>query len=292
MAEATKAATTDEAPKHPGIEAAFLAAQRVMENPKKSHEATVPIKAGGSYKYKYASLDDTMLAAKTALNGQGISLRQPMICGDGVVGIKTLLTHPDSGEQMDLGELFMADPGDPQKLGGILTYLRRYALGACGLVAEEDTDAGGVGAGATTAQAQQAARASGTSTGKGSDAKPISEAQNKLIMVLMKKAGGTPEKLKATIQDVTGKASSKDMTTKDASVVIERIQAIGRGDALWMEPEAADGTTAADPSVLTEEDKTHEAFLAAEAAARRAASGGPDQDGDHEPQAADDQPPY
>ena len=125
------------------LQEALVEAQKEMVNPKRSKTAKVEgkTKDGTPYKmtYSYATLDDTMDAALKALNKHGIALLQPMVTlDDGRIGVRTIILG--YGEQIDLGVVASRANDDPQKNGSILTYYRRYGLGALGLVAEDDDD--------------------------------------------------------------------------------------------------------------------------------------------------------
>ena len=124
MAESSKTTLAD----------AFLAAQKVMEPPKRT--ATNP-----HFKSSFAPLDECIRVAKTALNGEGIAFMQPCVStDDGRIGVQTVISG--HGEKADLGTLLGTPPADPQKVGSWLTYFRRYALcAALGLAAEDDDDA-------------------------------------------------------------------------------------------------------------------------------------------------------
>ena len=119
--------------------AAFVEVQKIMENPAKTHIADA-----GSYKYKYAGLDDSMACVKAALNANDITVTQPTLTDEaGRVGVKTVLTYK-TGEMWDLGTLMMKVSDDPQKVGSALSYMRRYCLtSGVGQVAEEDDDGAG-----------------------------------------------------------------------------------------------------------------------------------------------------
>jgi hypothetical protein len=124
---------------HKTFDEAYLAAQMEMQNPAKSHTAKVPTRNGGEFSYNYASLEDTLAEVKPVLNKHGIALVMPCVSDESVVG--TGLQLRGYGTVVDLGTLVLPTNPDPQKVGATETYLRRYILGALGIVAEEDTDA-------------------------------------------------------------------------------------------------------------------------------------------------------
>lgn len=88
---------------------------------------------------KYADLGAVIDAIKPALIKQSLFFVQCPEPSQGGVTITTILCHA-SGEQMDLGKLFVpADKNDAQKYGSALSYARRYALmTAFGVPAEDD----------------------------------------------------------------------------------------------------------------------------------------------------------
>jgi hypothetical protein len=94
------------------------------------------------FKNKYASLDSVLDSITPALCENGLVLTQPTEVVEGVTYLKTILIH-SSGETLE-SSIALPSVTDPQKLGGILTYYRRY--GVCGLLAitaDEDSDGNG-----------------------------------------------------------------------------------------------------------------------------------------------------
>lgn len=167
------------------LQEALVAAQQEMVNPKRSKTAKVKgkTKDGTPYEmsYDYATLDDTVSAALFALNKHGIALLQPMVTlDDGRIGVRTvILGH---GEELDLGTIASRANDDPQKNGSILTYYRRYGLGALGLVAEADDDG---------------------SRGRIHDAPPEADSTKAELgrLVALAKVNGTNEAMKAWFTD-------------------------------------------------------------------------------------------
>jgi hypothetical protein len=201
-------------PESTTLAAALLGVQRELKNPTKSHTAKVPIKGGGSYSYQYASLDDTLAELLPTLNAAGITLLQPMVSDQYTVGVRTILQG--FGEEMDLGTLVMPTNPDPQKVGAIITYMRRYALGSLGLVAEDDTDGAGIG---------NDSAPSGTTHGTGNPA-IASEAQIKAVWGKSKALGMSEAALVAAIKrDTEGRADHPDRLTKpDATMMLDKMQ--------------------------------------------------------------------
>jgi len=103
----------------------------------RSREVTVQTKTGGSYKFKYATLDTILESVRKPLSDNGLAICQ--LIDDGA--LVTLLLH-ESGATLEGRVLLPNSPGDTvQQLGSAITYLRRYALqAALGIAAEEDDD--------------------------------------------------------------------------------------------------------------------------------------------------------
>jgi len=90
------------------------------------------------FKSKYASLSDILNVIRQPLADNGLSFVQ---FPSGKYGLDTMLLHT-SGEW--LSESYEMEPTkhDPQGAGSVITYQRRYALGAIlGLNIDEDDDA-------------------------------------------------------------------------------------------------------------------------------------------------------
>jgi hypothetical protein len=92
------------------------------------------------FKSKYASLADILNVIRQPLADNGLSFVQ---FPKGKYGLETMLMHT-SGEW--LSESYEMEPSkhDPQGAGSVITYQRRYALGAIlGLNIDVDDDANG-----------------------------------------------------------------------------------------------------------------------------------------------------
>jgi hypothetical protein len=107
-------------------QAAFGVAKKTATNP--------------HFKTKYATLGDVMDAIKPALEAHGLAVLQGAVESDPTgFRLETKLLH-SSGEWVASQQWFSGGT-DIQKLGGVLTYARRYTLSALlGVVADEDDD--------------------------------------------------------------------------------------------------------------------------------------------------------
>ena len=124
--------------------AAMAMAQGEMVNPIKDRKADVKSEKG-SYSYAYADLSTIMDVVRPVLSKHGLAIIQfPTVVhrpGSDFVVVTTLLTHK-SGEFMSSDLEFKLADFKPQTLGGIISYLRRYAVAPLvGIQAEIDDDA-------------------------------------------------------------------------------------------------------------------------------------------------------
>lgn len=95
-----------------------------------------------SYQYDYAPLSEVLGAVRPALNSNGIAIMQPPGLGTKTVVITTLLLHV-SGQwfRSDLRFPFSLEHIDPQALGTVISYLRRYCvMSILGVSPEESED--------------------------------------------------------------------------------------------------------------------------------------------------------
>lgn len=89
------------------------------------------------FKSKYASLSDILEVIRQPLADNGLSFVQ---FPSGEYGLTTLLMHV-SGEWISDSYKMTPTKNDPQGAGSVITYQRRYALGAIlGLNIDEDDD--------------------------------------------------------------------------------------------------------------------------------------------------------
>lgn len=134
---------------HKSLVEALVAFQAEMPVVGKDQTATVPMKSGGKYSYRYADLADIIRAATPHLTAHGLAFTaHPQVTESGQL-LLTGMLHHTSGQTLD-GSLPLSGH-TPQEVGSAITYARRYLLGCLtGIVTDEDDD------GAT---AQNAARA-------------------------------------------------------------------------------------------------------------------------------------
>lgn len=98
------------------------------------------------FKSRYADLASVWDACRSQLSEHGIAVIQPTSMEDGRVVVTTLLAHK-SGEWVSSSCSARPGKDDPQSVGSVVTYLRRYGLAAMVGVAPGDDDDGEAGMG-------------------------------------------------------------------------------------------------------------------------------------------------
>lgn len=115
------------------ITAALIKAHADIGNAKKN-------KHNPHFRSTYADLESVIDAVKPALLNNDIIVMQPFEVVDGAAVLVTRLLH-ESGESMESRLPIPFADENPQKLGSMITYMRRYALAAMMSIAQEDDDA-------------------------------------------------------------------------------------------------------------------------------------------------------
>ena len=123
-------------PQHTSLVAALIAAQSEIGPITKDKTAKT-----GAYSYTYADLPAVLEAVQPALHGNGLCITQTVGSENGLPHLITTLRHT-SGETIE-GHypLIVPSMDDPQKLGGAVTFARRYSILAMLNLATEDDDA-------------------------------------------------------------------------------------------------------------------------------------------------------
>ena len=91
------------------------------------------------FKSNYADINAYIDEVKPVLNECGLMILQPLTIRDGKMAIKTIIVD-DSGEEIASVVKLPENP-DPQKMGSIITYFRRYAIQSLLFLQAEDDDA-------------------------------------------------------------------------------------------------------------------------------------------------------
>lgn len=90
------------------------------------------------FKSKYADINSLLQVLKPVLNKHGITVQQPLKVVEGAQTLETTI----NGETVS--SMLIPEVADPQKLGAVITYYRRYALQSLFLMEAEDDDANSV----------------------------------------------------------------------------------------------------------------------------------------------------
>lgn len=91
------------------------------------------------YKSNYFDINAVIADVKPILSDVGLVILQPLTNLEGKPAIKTIVADPESGETME-SVTPLIENADPQKMGAIITYLRRYALTSFLCLQGEDDD--------------------------------------------------------------------------------------------------------------------------------------------------------
>jgi hypothetical protein len=112
----------------------------------------------------YADINGYLEAVKPVMNKHGLILLQPLRVGeDGRNRIETFIIDAESGEKAT-GEITLPDLPDPQKMGSIITYFRRYSLQSILALQAEDDDGNGAMAAPAPRRATQTRQTAPAST--------------------------------------------------------------------------------------------------------------------------------
>lgn len=122
------------------LAAALAKAQGQFGNVPKNREVTVKTKTGGTYKFKYATLDAIGDSIRKPLADNGLSYIQAVAKTDAGMAIDTRLMHA-SGQWLQTVTPMKIENDGNQAIGSAITYGRRYALSALlGIVSDDDDD--------------------------------------------------------------------------------------------------------------------------------------------------------
>lgn len=93
------------------------------------------------FKSKYAGLPSVLEVVLPVLHKNGLYLSQCPISEGDKIGVKTIVTHAESGESLESSFTMTLTKNDPQGAGSAITYARRYAIvSMLGLNVDEDDD--------------------------------------------------------------------------------------------------------------------------------------------------------
>lgn len=119
---------------------ALLKAKRNISPPQKNRKAMYG---------RYADLDAVLTAVEGPLAAEGLVITQSVVQGDtGNSFLRTSVVHTETAQSISSDvPLVSKDLNDPQKLGGSITYARRYGITALLSIVADDDDDGNTSAG-------------------------------------------------------------------------------------------------------------------------------------------------
>lgn len=119
---------------------ALVKFQSVVPVIPKNKTAKITMKSGGTYSYQYADLADIWEAIRIPLKDNGLAVTQMLKSTDTTDFIVTKIWF-GNGETESQDFAIPTSGKTPQEVGSVITYYKRYALGAAlGISTEEDDD--------------------------------------------------------------------------------------------------------------------------------------------------------
>jgi hypothetical protein len=145
------------------------------------------------FKSKYASLSNILDAIRTPLSSAGLTFSQ---FPSGSHGLCSILIHAESGEYMQADYTMKPVKDDPQGIGSVITYQKRYALAAIlGLNIDDDDDGEAASGRGKEAKKQEPKK------------EPIAPVTQEMIKQQNEAALATPEKIRLEIGETLNQAA-------------------------------------------------------------------------------------
>lgn len=131
------------------LHAALARAQSQFPPIPKNREVTIRPRDRAPYSFRYADLEGILSATRKPLTDNGLSLVQMVNSSQSYTAIVTRLMHEKGGV---LESEVWIEPTtkytDPKTFGGLISYMRRYAVSSMlGVAADDDLDEDGIPAG-------------------------------------------------------------------------------------------------------------------------------------------------
>lgn len=181
----------------------ILEAKRNITPPQKNRKAMYG---------RYADLEAILTAVEPALAEQGLVIVQTVTHSEGSNYLRTSVVHVESGESISSDvPLVSKDDRDPQKLGGSITYARRYGITALLSIVADDDDDGNTSAGKNK---------DGTSVKKtGGPGKAVDQGKIEEVM----KGGSLPDRLvDALVNEFTRAGFDNSDIVPEVKAVLKR----------------------------------------------------------------------
>jgi hypothetical protein len=213
------------------LAAALAKAQAEFPAIEKNRTVQVQTRTGGSYQFRYATLDAILDAVRKPLASNGLAVTQLVESSNGTARLQTLLIHATG--QWLLSEAPIISSGGNQEFGSALSYMRRYTLSSLLNIASQEDDDGNIAEGNHVEDVPAGEQPATPPAGP----RLASEKQRRMVYALSKEKGLDETAMKAMMDAMFNVTSSKELSIKDASTLIDNLQKIAKADP---EPEAED----------------------------------------------------
>lgn len=212
--------------------AALLKAKRNISPPQKNRKAMYG---------RYADLDAVLTAVEGPLAAENLVISQSVVQNDtGSNFLRTSLYHTETGQGISSDvPLVSKDLNDPQKLGGSITYARRYGITALLSIVADDDDDGNTSAG----KSRDGSKPQGRPPGKGVSQERIQEVfsversiPNNIVEALVgefKRADFSDSQIVPEIRALLGRdfGHLPQLTEAEARTAVGHARKVKRGDA-------------------------------------------------------------
>ncbi len=199
---------------------ALSKAQAEFKPIEKNRTVDVMTRTGGTYRFRYATLDTILEAVRKPLADHGLAITQLITLRNGIPILQTLLLH-QSGQWVS-SEAQIIHTGANQEFGSALSYMRRYAISAILNIASQEDDDANIADGNHIQEVVQQAPVEKASEQKIPSL--ISERQLSFVHMLAKERGLSHDEVTGMAQAMFGVSSTKDLSRSEASQLIERLQ--------------------------------------------------------------------
>lgn len=219
----------------------LCAALGELTDPTATSTADVATKDGGKFTYSYAKLSAILTAVRPVLARHRLAVVQLVEGDPNVLHVTTVIRHA-SGGSITSGTLSARMVPNPQQMGSVVTYFRRYQLCALLGIAPDVDDDDGKAAG-NTAPAKKSTAKRNTSTEPEAPPYPddvppaptrrpaaeITDAQRRTIMGLFASLGLAGDDMRAArlafTSDAIGRAvdTTNDVTRDEAKELIRAL---------------------------------------------------------------------
>jgi len=202
---------------------ALSQAQAEFRPIEKNRTVDVMTRTGGTYRFRYATLDAILEAVRKPLADHGLAITQLITLRNGIPILQTLLLHQSGQWVSSEVQIILTGAGGSQEFGSALSYMRRYAISAILNIASQEDDDANIADGNHFQEVVPQAPV----TEKASEQKIpslISERQLSFVHMLARERGLSHDEVTGMAQAMFGVSSTKDLSRSEASQLIERLQ--------------------------------------------------------------------